>query len=179
MAVPWVPQRAVRAKGLMEQTGGEVIWDRTQNIFETWCSVMSAAREDPVIVLEDDIYLCDEWREKVEHEIAARPDSVIQFFSMRGKDLTEGSRLEPGRTYLMNQCHYLPGGTASALLTHAQTWRERRPDDEDAVDWIVAEWLQQQNLKYWLHVPSLVQHEPWRSEVNTRRPRNRQSSSFI
>lgn len=179
MAVPWVPQRAVRAKALMEETGGEVVWDTEHNPYTTWRDLLTRAGDEPVIVLEDDIYLCDDWRGKVEAAIAEHPDSVIQFFSLRGaKDAEMGSRWEPGRTYIMNQCHYLPAGAAASLLDFLVTWLEQRPDGETGHDLAIADWMKSTKQRYWLHVPSLVQHEPWRSEIHPRRPRNRQSPSF-
>ena len=177
-AVPWVPERLQQAYALAEQTGGTIVWDTEHHAFETWKLVLAYAGQSPVVILEDDVTLTDNWAQKVQAAIDAHPDVVIQFFSMRGDDLTVGSRWEPGRTFLMNQCYYLPAGAAAALLAHSEEWAAQHPEHPTGYDLAMADWLKRTKQKYWLHVPSLVQHKPWRSEINPRRPRNRQSGTF-
>lgn len=145
---------------------------------DTWRMVLEAARLDPVIILEDDVILTPSWREKIEEVIAAHPDDIIQFFSMRKADLTVGSRYEPGRTFMMNQCYYLPADVAAHLRDFSVGWEELYPADANGYDILMAKWMQATGRKYWLHVPSLVQHRDWRSEIHERRPRNRQSKTF-
>lgn len=180
-AVPWLPERTRRAVELRTAAGEantQIVWDEKQDAFHTWQLVLTAAGQDAVVVLEDDVRLTDSWRSKVEEAIAEHPDHIIQFFSMRGSDLTVGSRFEPGRTFLMNQCYYLPAGYAAALLDFSQRWVEENPNFKTGYDIAMARWMQLNRIKYWIHVPSLVQHEAWRSEINPRRPRNRQSGTF-
>lgn len=174
MAVPWVPERTARAVALMRETGGEIVWDKTHTAWDTWLDVLAAAGQDPVLILEDDVRLTANWREQVEQEISAHPYSVIQFFSMRKKDRTQGSRWEPGRTFIMNQCHYLPEDAASSLRAFAEGWG----GDHQGHDVMTADRLTATGQRYWLHCPSLVQHEPWGSEIQPRRPKNRQSGTF-
>lgn len=178
MAIPWDQRRVRRAIELKKSTGGEIVWDQERNAMATWRSVLREAGEDPVIILEDDIHLAPRWRERVEHVIEEIPNSVVQFFSLRKRDLTEGSRWEPGRTFMMNQCYYLPQGVAARLLEYSEGWEENNPENVTGYDILMARWMQETGQRYWLHVPSLVQHEPWRSEIQPRRPVNRQSPSF-
>lgn len=63
---------------------------------------MTAAGNRPSLQMEDDVILTQGFREKVRAAIEERPDSVIQFFSMRKDDLTVGSRWD--RAFTMNQC---------------------------------------------------------------------------
>lgn len=178
MAVPWEPQRAQRAKELQQQTGAEIVWDTNRNAFDTWLKTLVAAGGDPVILLEDDVILAPGWRAKIEAALEGHRDHVVQFFSMRKKDQTEGSRWEPGRTYLMNQCHYLPAGEAREVLAISKDWPLRNPKHPTGTDMAFADAMARRGMQYWLHVPSLVQHEDWPSEINSRRPRNRQSKTF-
>lgn len=178
MAVPWEQSRVKRAVELSRETGGQIVWDKDRVAFHTWRDVLRTAGDDPVIILEDDIELTENWSTKVEDVISDHPDDVIQFFSMRGDDVKIGSRREPGRTFLMNQCYYLPAGVARQLLDYTDDWEQRRPDEPTGYDIAMAEWMQRTKRTYWLHVPSLVQHKPWRSEIHPRRPRNRQSGTF-
>lgn len=178
MAVPWVPERAQRAKELAADTRGRIVWDEKRHAFHTWRLVMKAIGEGPAIVIEDDVILGEDWRNRAEAVISEHRADVIQFFSMRKADLTVGSRYEPGRSFLMNQCYYLPPGAAKALLDFTEDWDHAGQEHPTGYDIAMAKWMQATKQKYWLHVPSLVDHEPWTSEINSRRPRNRQSLTF-
>jgi hypothetical protein len=133
--------------------------------------------DGPAVVLEDDVILCRDWRSRVEAVIGEHPDVVIQFYSNRAADLTVGSRWEPGRTFLMNQCYYLPPDVALPLHAYTEHWAEtsNTPTEYDRA---MARWMSETKRRYWLHVPSLVQHLPWRSQIHPRRPRTRQSRTF-
>lgn len=172
MGVPWIPERTKRAVNLAQETGGEVVWDQTHNAFDTWQSVLAIAGDDAVVILEDDVRLAIGWRAQIEEAIAEHPNSIIQFFSLRGE---KESGWRKGRTFLMNQCYYLPVGVAKKLLEFSRTWVEENPKFKTGYDITMATWMKQNGVDYWMRVPSLVQHEDWRSEINTKRPRNRQA----
>jgi hypothetical protein len=178
MVVPWDQQRLKNAVNLLNEAGfAQFIKDEKHDAVDTWTRTLEAAGNDPVIVLEDDVQLTPNWREKIEAVIEEHSTQVIQFFSMRGADETVGSRLEPGRTFMMNQCYYLPAEWAHKLLLWLPSWRELNPN-ENGYDLAMAAFMKARGEKYWLSVPSLVQHEPWTSQIESRRPRNRQSRTF-
>lgn len=180
MAVPWERQRAVRAAHLRSEAApATVIWDRTHNPFDTWQTLLLDVGDRAAIVMEDDIVLTAGWRDKVELAIEEHRDALIQFFSLPRNADVMGSGWQPGRGYLMNQCHYLPPGMAANLLLHSSTWIQTHPDHPTAMDSCVADYLRVTGREYWLHVPSLVQHEKWTSEINHRRSSARQSRTFV
>lgn len=187
MAVPFVTQRAKRAIRLNQdpEVHAEIIWDRKQDAFVTWLDMLEAAGDSPVILMQDDVYTAPRWRERVEAAISERPDDVIQFFSLRKDDAELGSRYMAPSTYLMNQCFYLPDHDAASLLAFSREWYVRRTQGEvpTGLDTCMKRWLMEQSRRYWLHVPSLVQHEPWESEIGLAktgrdRSRARQSPTF-
>ena len=169
MAVPFVPKRTKRAVELQRETGGTVVWDSTQNAWDTWQKTLLAVGNQPAVILEDDVQLAADWLPKVEAAISEHPDDLIQFFSRRAADAVLGSRWQPGRSYLMNQCHYLPSGMAHSLRIFTRDWHDRHPEHPTGTDSAIADYLRSRKMRYWLHVPSLVQHEPWRSEINPTR----------
>lgn len=177
MAVPWDQERVKSARDLHLQTGADVVWDQHHDAFDTWQRVLAAAGINPVIILEDDVELAPNWRNRIEAAIGLRRREVIQFFSMRAADHTIGSRWEPGRTFRMNQCYYLPTFAARSLLHYSQTWREKHPEHPTGYDITMADWMQETGRQYWLSVPSLVQHQPWASAIGGR-SRGRQSGTF-
>lgn len=178
MAVPWEPARVRSVREMREQVPGiEIVWAAPLpegTATHTWLRALDAAGDSPVVLLEDDVELAPRWLERVTAAIEERPDQVIQFFSMRKADLTVGSREEPGRTFLMNQCFYLPRGAARALAAFS---REHFAGNTSGNDLTTREWLKETGQTYWIHVPSLVQHRPLRSMIGPRSSR-RQSPTF-
>jgi hypothetical protein len=175
MGVPWEPKRTKMAVELAQEAGAMIIWDRVHSGFDTWKRVLEAAGDAPMIVLEDDVALAPEWRELIELAIAERPGDVIQFFSMEPRDLELGSRYRLGKSFFMNQCTYLPAGYARDL----REWI----GDRELKNWvklhdnILGQWLQERDERFYVHVPSLVQHRVVPS-VSAKRKHDRRSPSF-
>lgn len=177
MAVPFIPERLKNAVRLRDETGGTIVLDRARDIMDTFTLVLEEAGTDPVVVLQDDVYLAQDWRAKVEAVIAEHPRSVCQFFSLRKSDLEMGARWQPGSAYLANTCFYLPAGYAEQLLEFTRQWILDNPG-HTGDDTCLAAWLASRRERYWHHVPSLVQHHVWKSAINDRRSSKRQSPTF-
>jgi len=154
-----------------------VVQDKTNNAMDTFLTAMSIAGNDAAVHIEDDIIITSDFCAKLYAVIAKIPDTVIQFFSMRKDDLTIGSRLDYGRTFMMNQCFYLPQDYSRMILEYYPVWPQRERH-KTGYDILIADWLKSRKEKYWIHVPSLVQHRKCKSLINSRRPNNRQSITF-
>lgn len=180
MAVPWDVQRAKRANTLRKVTEGTVVWDQKQNAMDTFRLVLQAiidGGDQGAFLMQDDVVLTENWRDRVEEVVAERPNQVVQFFSM-GKNAPTQSGERDGKTFISNLCVYLPPGMASDLLPYSYEFVEKYPQFKTGDDFVIRYWLRNQRLKYWLQVPSLVQHETWVSAIHHRRPRNRVSLNF-
>jgi len=154
-----------------------VVQDKTNNAMDTFLTAMSITGNDAAVHIEDDIIITSDFCAKLHTVIAKMPDMVIQFFSMRKADLTIGSRLDYGRTFMMNQCFYLPHSYSKMILEYYPVWPQRERH-KTGYDILIADWLKFRKEKYWIHVPSLVQHRKCKSIINPRRPNNRQSITF-
>lgn len=157
--------------------GAEFVWDTTRNAYTTFLAALHKAGADPAVHMEDDIFLTRDFRVRLEDAIGLRPDAVIQFFSMRKKDLTVGSRWEMGSGYMMLQCTYFPAGLSKALLDYGEVWPERETH-AGGPDSLVAAFLKDRRMRYWIHVPNLVEHRVMKSLIDPRRSSRRQSLTF-
>lgn len=158
-----------------------VIKDRHRDAMDTFLRALQAAGDRPALHLEDDIVLADHFHERAGRVISERPDSPVQFFSLRGKtDRAKGSRWEPGRTFLMGQCFYLPAGLSRSIHEYAAHWRstDRGLQHPTGLDMMVGDYLAHHRIRYWMQVPSLVQHRASTSLIDPRRARTRQSPTF-
>lgn len=177
-AVPWEPVRTKNAIELTRVTGGQVIWDQDFSGLETFLKVLEAAGDGPFILLEDDVILAKDWRRRVEVVIRKHPKMLILFFSMHPIDMVMGSRRMEPDTYYSTLCAYFPPTYAARI----RAWvGDRRPaylkqfHDHTPGAWLKAE---RPGERYWLEVPSLVQHRGDLESVTASRRKNRLSPSF-
>jgi hypothetical protein len=177
-AVGWIPERDANARALRRSTGGQVVWDVTHDGAETFRTALAMASGIGAIHLEDDIRLTSAWRPKIESVIAEHGDSVIQFFSLRGADTSVGSRWMAGRDFCWAQCFYVPGRLSAGLVAHYDHWLTVPSRRHQLFDLVVGDYLRSIKERYWLSVPNLVEHQPWLSAVNPRRPLHRHSLTF-
>jgi hypothetical protein len=156
--------------------GLEVSFDDVGGAYNNHLKALEMGGDDPVVHLEDDIVLTKGFVPKIEAAILEHPDVLIQFFSMRKADLTIGSRWEPGRTFLMAQCYYVPPKMGRGMLAYGKKFD--LGEHKEPSDTMVAEYLRDTKQKYWLHVPSLVDHRVGVSAIDPRRSSKRQSFTF-
>ena len=174
------PRRQEFVNYLMERLPATTLYssdDYGRGHRPNFLNALSLAGNAPALHFEDDILLAANFLERVHAAIALQPDRVIQFFSMRKADLEIGSRSEPGRTFMMTQCFYLPAGYSTLLLAHYPHWKDA-DKHVSAVDIFTADFLKSRKEKYWIHVPSLVQHRQTVSIIDKRRSQFRQSPTF-
>lgn len=153
----------------------EWCFDQKRNAMDTFLRALDMAGQDAVVHMEDDTLLNDWFLPRLRAAIAQHPDKVIQFFSMRKADLSIGSRWDGN--FMMGQCFYLPAGYSAAIRAYYPVWpnREKHPT---GLDTMVGDWLKSRREKYWLHVPSLVDHRDCKSLIDPRRSTKRQSLTF-
>lgn len=154
-----------------------IIVDDSQDAMKCFMRALDTAKHSPALHMEDDIILTKNFCEIVSQEIAKHPDQVIQFFSIRKKDLTEGTRIEVGARFLMGQCFYLPAGLSMALKAYRPSWKGIK-EHPTGLDSMVMDYLKITKRKYIHHVPSLVQHRECVSKIDSRRSTKRQSPTF-
>jgi hypothetical protein len=178
--VPWDPDRADLAHELALDLGGRIIWDQKRDSVDTFLRAITAQPDRGVLHLEDDVQPTTDLLGKARAVIDSDPEEVVQFYSNRAADLTVGSRREPGRTFLMTQCFYLPPDLGPAIAAFCPGWLQSKEGREHPTEYdrMMAAYLQSQRMTYWLSVPSLVQHHRWRSAINPRRTSVRQSRTF-
>ena len=153
----------------------EIIRDTKRDAMHTFLCALEAAGPDAVVHLEDDITLTRQFRIKLETvvKLMAKP-CVIQFFSLR---TARPSCWMPGATFLMAQCFYMPAGYSQALLEYAPLW-PLHSAEPTGLDLMTAHWLKSRGERYWLAMPSLVQHNEVRSVIAARRSSRRISPTF-
>lgn len=157
----------------------EVCFDDVGGAIQNFVKSLELAGDDAVVNLEDDILITKDFERKAESVITSKPDTVIQFFSMRKADLEVGSRWDAGAKYLMAQCTYFPPKICRGILAYSKKY-ENFEHKSHPLDSMVADYLKDTKQKYWIHCPSLVDHRIGVSMIDPRRAKtNRQSFTFV
>lgn len=131
--------------------------------------------DEPCVLLEDDIILTSNFKEKIEGVISQYPEILINFFSLSKKHTKPYFRA--GREYCSSLCEYFPEGFGKRVVDAYKTWplKEKEPT---AYDYLVRyAWGYSMPTLVWC--PSLVQHRKCKSVINPRRSTKRQSVTFV
>lgn len=156
----------------------EVCYDSELGAMGNFLKSLEMSGSDAVVNLEDDIWITKNFESKLEQVVSERPNSLIQFFSMRKADLSQGSRYDSGRSYLMAQCTYFPPKMSRGILAYSKKYANIGHKSHP-LDSMVADYLNKARQRYWIHCPSLVDHRIGKSIIDPRRAStNRQSFTF-
>ena len=173
-----VPERKQFVDEILEQIPEAIVYyDEFRDPMKSYlhvCRNIIAGR--PAVLLEDDIVLTSDFKEKIESVIAMYPDTLINFFSL-SKKLTE-PHWKKGREYCMNQCEYFPMGFSLKVAESYKDWAQKDAGkNPNAYDFLVG-YAWGSNNPYLVWCPSLVQHREVKSIINPRRSSKRQSVTF-
>ena len=139
---------------------------------------------DGMVLLEDDILLCKDFKNKVEALIAQRPNEVISMFESACSRGELHSEYRNGREFMWNQCNYYPREIGRIIsdpkwMIPFIEWFDKKGEVWGyPSDTYIGYVLGKNKIKYWMEVPFLVQHLDMKSNFKGR-PSNRQSRYFI
>lgn len=154
-----------------------VAHDRIHDAVDTFALAMEIAGEEEALHIEDDIVVPNDFLQLVESILLEHgKDKIIQMYWSGEKKPTE---LRLGSSFSAALCFYMPAGYSKELLEYyRQGWR-RKDTPGQALDWMMADWLQDTKRKY-VHLGySIVQHREGKSAIDSRRSSKRKSKSFM
>ncbi len=157
----------------------EFCMDERKDPFDTFIRAFKMAGEDECVHMEEDVILTKNFYDKLSFCISQNPFNIIQFFSMRKADQRIGSRWD--NNFIANLCTYYPYQYSYFLSEYYEHWAKTKNGVENptGTDTMVADWIKLKKLKYWIHVPNLVDHRIGKSTIDPRRgTTNRRSLTF-
>lgn len=132
----------------------------------------------PVVHLEDDAILCNNFVERVKEAIAQYPDTIINFFSLRSGDYDKGEPyFQSGSRFIGNVCVYIPENIGMQIAEYYDKW-ERKKTDPTGYDLLMADWMKERKMRYIQWFPHLVNHAVCKSLINPRRSSKRTDNRF-
>ena len=79
---------------------------------------------------------------------------------------------------MMTQCVYYPEGMSAEVLEFYEDLINSGKGQNLGYDEVVALFMRQRGMEYYIHVPSLVDHRVCKSVINPKRSSKRQSLTF-
>jgi len=125
---------------------------------ESLLSAFKAQGVEDAVHLEDDVILTRGFEAKVMVARMEAPGSIVQMFSQRKADLERGSRWDRGAGFVNTQAFLVPGWIAPRLVESLPLWDAPERKKHRVGDLSIAAFLASTYQRYWIHVPSLVQH---------------------
>lgn len=140
---------------------------------------------DGVVMMEDDLKLCENFREKFDDVLSKHPNDIVQFFerALAKRPLSRG--WQSGGNFCSTVCYYVPA-VFTPVFFSAKNRREFREDYFPRrhepwgypIDIYIAFVLGKNKMIYWREIPYLVQHLDFKSALGNRSTK-RQSKYFI
>jgi hypothetical protein len=141
-------------------------------------------RLDGVVVLEDDIQLCNNFHSAISKIIHNHPEDVISFFEKPNSKKELKTSYIKGSEFLFNQCNYYPRSVCELLLNQSNidefkaNYFSKYKKWVAPIDLYIAFVLNKYRIKYRMQVPFLVQHLCFKSTLGNRSTK-RQTKYFI
>lgn len=181
-----IPQRRENVEIMKSQIPNLVIKDcQKPGLFEQAVACWQLEEEyDGIVILEDDVKLCENFQERIMKAIEKRPDESISFFESACSKKPLHSEYRAGSRFAWMQCRYYPAKIAKILCKKEEyeyfmeNWKKYTSVWSYPIDTYASVVFRRHKLKYYMQLPFLVQHLPFPSAVGNR-PLNRQTKYFI
>jgi len=155
-------ERLDNANKLAKELNGEVYVGGTKYIDNMYAVFKKYAGKDDLLMFEDDVYLCDNFLEKVKKAIEEYPSKVINFFNLH--HCINRSIVMPFTSWTECQCYYVPKHIVGRLSLFYKAFIKIAPKSYECniADNYMRYCLHE---SYILHYPSLVQQYPFNSVI--------------
>lgn len=153
------------------QVDYELLVDLEHKPIESFIKQLEILSEYDSVLLEDDLILCKDFKNRIEEVIKQYPDKIINFFT--APNYYFKTKLVMAFGY--NQCTYYPKGISKEIAL----MMKKLYNKEFAYDDLEQKALIKLNLKHIQYRPCLVQHLDYKSIISKGVCRMRVSPYFI
>lgn len=130
----------------------ELLVDKEKKPVESFINQLKYISQYDSVLLEDDLILCEKFKDKIEEVIKQYPNYIINFFT--DPDVYFLTHIND--TFYYNQCTYYPKGIALKIATEMEKLREIAPYAQ--YDVLENNALHHLGLTHIAYRPCLVQH---------------------
>lgn len=141
----------------------DLLIDREHKPVESFIEQLKIISEGNSVLLEDDLILCKNFKQKIEEVINQFPNKIINFFTFPG----EFFKTREAQKFFWNQCTYYPKGVAKQLAEKMEEIKDQVSQKYDRLQYDVleSEALKILGITHIQYRPCLVQHLDGRSLI--------------
>lgn len=132
------------------QINFELLVDTEHKPTESFIRQLEYISTEDAVLLEDDLILCNNFKEEIEGVIRSHPNEIIQFYTKPCSYFTS----HYSQTFVYNQCTYYPKGVGMVLANEMKLHNRVT----GGYDLIENEAIHKLKLYIYIYRPCLVQH---------------------
>ena len=129
----------------------DLLIDKEHKPIDSFIKQLEIISEEDAILLEDDLILCRNFKNRIEEVIKKYPDKIINFFTFPKQYF----KTREYQKFLWNQCTYYPKGVAKKV---AEAMKIVRTENDKQYDILENNALEKLKLTHIQYRPCLVQH---------------------
>lgn len=130
----------------------DLLIDKEKKPVESFIHQLRIISEFDSVLLEDDLILCEDFKNKIEEVIKQYPNYIINFFT----DLNMYFTTHISSEFMWNQCTYYPKGIGKIVANKIERLHKIMPNV--SYDILENQALKQLKIPHVKHRPCLVQH---------------------
>ena len=153
----------------------ELFIDKEHKPIESFIQQLKIISNDDSILLEDDIILCNNFKEKIKEVIKEHPNDIINFFYNPYTYFTSHYIDH----FSWNQCTYYPKGLGKVIAEAMENYQLRFPKLTFQYDLLENVALKQLHIPVYVYRPCLVQHIDYSSLIQQNGLRGRRTPYYI
>lgn len=144
----------------------ELLIDKKHKPIDSFIEQLKIISDFDSVLVEDDIILCNDFKDKIEKVIIQYPNMIINFFTRPMEYFTTNITDNPIR---FNQCTYYPKGISKKI---ADIMLQLVKNNTICGYDVIESWaMKKLNLVYVQYRPCLVQHNDIKSIINSNTPK--------
>lgn len=132
------------------QINFELLVDTEHKPTESFIRQLEYISTEDAVLLEDDLILCNNFKEEIEKVINSHPEEIVQFYTKPSSYFTS----HYSQTFVYNQCTYYPKGVGKILANEMRLYN----GSVNGYDIIENEAIHKLGLYIYIYRPCLVQH---------------------
>lgn len=135
----------------------ELLIDTNHQPIESFIQQLEYISEYDAVLIEDDCFLCKNFKQRIEDVISNYKDKVINFFTFPLKYF----ETRESKRFANNQCTYYPKGLAKIIADHMKLFVNKSTSYSE----IESLALENMKLKHLQYRPCLVQHNDFQPSL--------------
>lgn len=159
-------ERVANREALATQLPDAEIYIGGENTCQNFVNILKACKGDELLLIEDDVRLCNHFSEELDEALFEYGNDVINFhynfpFSTETKEY-------PVSKYAYNQCVYIPSRVVSRLIAPCEAFIKRYPyfvQKKDYSTQIKFGLIKSGEISFVAHEPKLVKHLGFASAI--------------